>query len=130
MTKKAPFSEIMAAIIEGIGHGNTSDIARRLGTNEANLRGYTGKTGKKIQPKYELLRKIVKNLEIDARWLLTGEGEMLRKVEPEAPSCTENEILTLIKSLNDKIDNMSSQIEDMKKTDARPDGDAACAAAG
>lgn len=68
--------------------------------------------------------------ELSAEWLLRGEGEMIRKVEPEAPSCATQEILTLIKSLNDKIDNMSSQIEELKKTDARPDEDAVCAAAG
>lgn len=127
MTENKPFSEIMAAIIEVVGHGNKSDIARRLDVSEANLRGYTN-DGR--QPKYETLRAIVRNLEVDSRWLLTGEGEMLRKVEPEAPTCAGQEILTLIKSLNDKIDNMSAQIEELKKTDARPDEDAACAAAG
>ena len=79
----------------------------------------------------DAISKILKKYpELSAEWLLRGEGEMLRKVAPEAPSCAAQEILTLIKSLNDKIDNMSSQIEDMKKTDARPDEDAVCAAAG
>lgn len=91
-------------------------------------KGYLNKID---NPTYEVLHDICRIYsDISAEWLLRGEGEMLRKIEPEAPLCAANEILTLIKSLNDKIDNMSSQIDELKKTDARPDEDAACAVAG
>lgn len=101
-----------------------SQMERMLGLSK----GYLNKLD---NPTYDVLYDICRIYsDISAEWLLRGEGEMLRKVEPEAPSCAANEILTLIKSLNDKIDNMSSQIEELKKTDARPDEDAACAAAG
>lgn len=108
-----------------------SQMERMLGLSK----GYLNKLD---NPTYDVLYDICRIYsDISAEWLLRGEGEMLRKIEPEAPSCVAQEFLTLIKSLNDKmenmsaqIDNMSAQIEKLKKTDARPDEDAACAVAG
>lgn len=91
-------------------------------------KGYMNKCS---NPSYQVLHNMCRIYpELSAEWLLRGEGEMFRKIEPEAPSCAAQEILTQMKALNNKIDSMSSQIEELKKTDARPDEDVTCAAVG
>ena len=57
--------------------GNNSEFARIIGTSEANIRNYIAGT----QPRFEVLRAIAENFDIDCQWLLTGKGKMLANEE-------------------------------------------------
>lgn len=61
------YKVVELATIIGISHGSLSDIKN-------------GKT----EPRADTLEKICRNTDINAHWLLTGEGPMLRTEEPEA----------------------------------------------
>lgn len=65
-------------IVKTFGDNKNTVIAKRLGISEANIRGYI----KGIMPKEDVLEKIVRNYEVSARWLLTGEGSMLEEGTP------------------------------------------------
>ena len=60
-------------IVNKFGESKNTVIAKQLGVSEANIRGYI----KGIMPKEDILEKIVRNYDVSARWLLTGEGDMM-----------------------------------------------------
>ncbi len=63
--------------------GNNVEFAKKLGTNEANIRNYRNKT----IPKIEFIVKLCEILEISFDWLLLNKGEMKSELniikEPE-----------------------------------------------
>lgn len=61
-------------LVNEFGKGKNTVFASIIGSNEANVRGY--KTS--VMPKFDFLEKIARNIEVDLKWLLTGEGSMLR----------------------------------------------------
>lgn len=103
---------IRERIAEFLASKNLSDyqFEKEIGMSK----GYMNKC---VNPSAEVLDKICRKYpELSAEWLIRGEGEMLKRAEPEVPSCTEQEILTRIKTLSEKVEKMSSQIEEMKKS--------------
>ena len=63
-------------IAEKLCNGNISELARIIGVNQPALRDVVG--AKQVKPGFDILNKIVDNatLNIDAKWLLTGKGNM------------------------------------------------------
>lgn len=71
-------SERISVLVDQFGGGKNTVFAAKVGDNEANVRNYrSGKT----TPKYSVLLSIVKNFDISAEWLLTGQGPMLSSAE-------------------------------------------------
>ncbi|MDN4753654.1 LexA family transcriptional regulator [Porphyromonadaceae bacterium W3.11] len=63
-------------LVDNFTEGNKSAFGLKVGLSEARVRSYINGT----QPSADALAKIVKSFDISADWLLTGQGEMLRKV--------------------------------------------------
>ena len=74
MDKNGTIHERITQLVDTFGKGKNTVFASLIGSNEANVRGY--KTS--VMPKFDFLEKIARSLEIDLKWLLTGEGSMLR----------------------------------------------------
>ncbi len=68
----ATIHERIGLLVKKYGEGKNTVFASKLGVSEGNIRGYL----KGIMPKADILEKIVKTYDINARWLLLGEGEM------------------------------------------------------
>ena len=66
--------ERIAVLVEEFGRGRNTVFASLIGSSEGNIRGYINKG---VTPKQDVLERIVKNLGVNAEWLLTGEGSML-----------------------------------------------------
>lgn len=86
--KNELISSRIRALVDYFCEGNKSDFARLIGTNEANIRNYLA--GK--QPKFDTLSAMVEKFEINAEWLLTGKGEMLKGSVPAVTHHT-NEVV-------------------------------------
>lgn len=72
-------------LVDNLAEGKNTIFAEKLGINEANVRSYI----KGVQPKADILSKIVLSYEVNALWLLTGAGYPLQKNEqPEVPPKT------------------------------------------
>jgi len=69
-------------LVDNKAGGKNTAFAAIVGVSEANIRGYI----KGIMPKADVLEKIVRSCEINAEWLLTGEGTMLKGEGHVAPS--------------------------------------------
>ena len=63
-------------IAEKLSRGNISELSRIIGVAQPALRDIVGK--KQTKPRFDILYKIIDNptLNINAVWLITGEGEM------------------------------------------------------
>lgn len=59
-------------LVTTLAGGKNTTFAQKLGVSEANIRGYM----KNVVPKADVLEKIVTSYDVNARWLLTGIGEM------------------------------------------------------
>lgn len=70
----ATIHERIKHLVDVLADSKNTVFAQKLGISEANVRGYI----KGVVPKTDVLEKIVRNYDINAHWLLTGEGEMLR----------------------------------------------------
>lgn len=68
-------NERIKKIVETFANGKNTELARFLGTSEANIRNYTGN----VMPKFDILNRIVTSFDISPEWLLTGKGSMLRE---------------------------------------------------
>lgn len=62
----------IGALVQEYGDGKNTVFANKIGISEGNVRGYI----KGIMPKADVLEKIVKTLDVNAMWLLTGIGHM------------------------------------------------------
>lgn len=54
--------------------GNKAAMAKDLGIDRATLSNYIGNK-RRSKPSVDMVTKIVRNLHVDAYWLLTGDGE-------------------------------------------------------
>lgn len=61
-------------LVNTFAKGKNTIFASMIGTSEGNIRGYI----KGVLPKQDILEKIVRSLEINSDWLLTGRGDMLK----------------------------------------------------
>ena len=62
-------------LVATLAGGKNTTFAQKLGVSEANIRGYM----KNVVPKADVLEKIVSSYDVNARWLLTGIGEMTKE---------------------------------------------------
>lgn len=69
----------LVATLEG---GKNTAFALRLGISEANIRGYI----KNVVPKANVLESIVTTYDVNAEWLLTGKGDILKTESSNASS--------------------------------------------
>ena len=74
MDNNGTIHERITQLVDTFGKGKNTAFASLIGSNEANVRGY--KTS--VMPKFDFLEKIARSLDINLKWLLTGEGSMLR----------------------------------------------------
>lgn len=68
----------MQQIADYFCNGNKAAFAKAIGIAPTSISNYLGKQ-RASKPSSDLLEKIVNSLEVDAMWLLTGKGEMVRK---------------------------------------------------
>lgn len=57
--------------------GNKSSFAKAIGLDRFTIGNYIG-SKRRSKPPVDMLEKIVRALNVDAYWLLTGEGEMMK----------------------------------------------------
>lgn len=74
MSKNGTIHERITQLVDAFGNGKNTSFASLIGSNEANVRGYRTS----VMPKFDFLEKIARCLDINLKWLLTGEGSMLR----------------------------------------------------
>ena len=72
MNESETIHDRIAQLVETFGSGKNTVFASIIGSNEANVRGYKSK----VMPKFDFLEKIARNLDVNLKWLLTGEGSM------------------------------------------------------
>ncbi len=75
--------------------GNQRAFAAHIGLPAGSMSNYLNKDSK---PGCDVLEKIVNSLDVDAMWLLTGNGEMKRKTFVE-PTMFNTELINLCKAL-------------------------------
>lgn len=73
MAKNETIHERIALLVDRFGEGKNTIFASLTDSNEANIRGYI----KGVIPKCDILERIVRNLDVNPDWLLTGRGTML-----------------------------------------------------
>ena len=73
--KKGTIHERIEHLVKRLAGGKNTVFAAKLGISEANIRGYI----KGVIPKADVLEKIVISYEVNAMWLLTGNGNMLKE---------------------------------------------------
>ena len=59
-------------LVDKYGAGKNTNFARMIGVSESNIRSYIGG----VNPKADVLAKIVKSCDINPMWLITGEGNI------------------------------------------------------
>lgn len=64
----------MERLVNEMFGGNKAAFARKIGITPALLSNYLGNQ-RRSKPSVDMAAKIVTTLNVDARWLLTGEGE-------------------------------------------------------
>ena len=75
MAKNETIHERITELVNAFGNGKNTAFASLIGSNEANVRGYRTT----VMPKFDFLEKIARSLDINLKWLLTGEGTMIIK---------------------------------------------------
>lgn len=65
--------ERITELVNTFGKGKNTVFASLIGSNEANVRGYRTN----VMPKFDFIEKIARTLDINLKWLLTGEGRMI-----------------------------------------------------
>ncbi len=74
MANVGTIHERIKELVATLAGGKNTVFAQKLGVSEANIRGYI----KNVVPKADILEKIVTSYDINAAWLLSGNGEMLK----------------------------------------------------
>ena len=67
----------MQMIADMMFDGNKAAFAKAIGIAPTSITNYLGKQ-RASRPSSDLLQKIVNSLDVDAMWLLTGQGELRR----------------------------------------------------
>ena len=98
-------------IAEKLCNGNISELARIIGVNQPALRDVVG--AKQVKPGFDILNKIVDNatLNIDAKWLLTGKGNM--QLEEIYTAAEPEPVYNLSKKQENKLINELQRLNDM-----------------
>lgn len=103
MEKIETIHDRISQLVQAYGDGKNTVFATLIGENEANIRGYRSN----IVPKYPLLEKIVKSLDISSDWLLTGRGDMVKQPQNASEHSIEDRLLSIIQEKDAKIEELS-----------------------
>lgn len=88
-----------------------SAFARKIGVVDQTIRGIV--VQKRNKPSFDILEKIIQTFDwIDAEWLLTGKGEMIKTTFGEKKDSKSPEMLELIKYLREKDEKIEKLIEE------------------
>lgn len=114
--------------------GNRAAFAKSLGLSPTGLGNYIG-TQRRSKPSVDMVAKIVTTMNVDARWLLTGEGEANVNIKTEgdfSPASQKGNVEVIVgnsvlaekvKSLNamlqEKEARLNEKEERIKEKDAR-----------
>lgn len=97
-------------IVTELFNGNKSDFARKVGVSESGVRSYLTGT----IPRANVLEKIASSLGISCEWLVLGKGEIfsysIKNKDFLDDVIIVDKLLTLIKSKDDKIEELSRLI--------------------
>lgn len=99
-------------------NGKNTLFASMIGTSEGNIRGYI----KGVIPKQDILEKIVRSIDINSDWLLTGRGNMKFTDSNEKSNIavsSENiskELLLMIQNKDAVMREMAEEIGSLKQT--------------
>lgn len=85
---KSTINERMQTIVEVKFSGNKAAFAKAIGIAPTSITNYLGKK-RASKPSADLLEKIVNSLDVNAYWLLTGEGDMDNSNESAGQSASE-----------------------------------------
>ena len=85
---KSTINERMQTIVEVKFSGNKAAFAKAIGIAPTSITNYLGKK-RASKPSADLLEKIVNSLDVNAYWLLTGEGDMDNSNENAGQSASE-----------------------------------------
>lgn len=85
MDKNETIHERITQLVNVFGQGKNTVFASLIGSNEANIRGYRTS----VIPKFDFLEKIARSIDVDLKWLLTGEGSMLKEKQVEEKTTTD-----------------------------------------
>ena len=77
MTNIGTIHERIKVLVDTLAGGKNTVFAQKLGVSEANIRGYI----KNVVPKADVLEKIVTSYDVNAEWLLSGNGELHKSTE-------------------------------------------------
>lgn len=120
MPKSETIHERIGELVDRFANGKNTVFASMISTSEGNIRGYI----KGVIPKQDILEKIVRCLDINSDWLLTGRGEIVTNdsnsitevVAPSMPSVgMEKEIFLLIRDKDTTIREMAEEIGMLKQ---------------
>ena len=88
-----------------------SAFARKIGVVDQTIRGIV--VQKRNKPSFDILEKIIQTFDwIDAEWLLTGRGEMIKTMSGENKDSKSPEMIELIKYLREKDEKIEKLIEE------------------
>lgn len=112
--------------------GNKAAFAKSIGLPPTGLSNYLGKQ-RRSKPSVDMVTKIVVTLDVDARWLLTGEETARREVHTEgdySPASDSGDVSVivgdavlaervkllqqLIKEKDERINELKERIEELK----------------
>lgn len=110
----------IAQLVNEFGKGKNTVFASRIGSNEANVRGY--KTS--VMPKFDFLEKIARNIEVNLDWLLTGRGSMLlnnqsQPVSQLQPDTTSTDPTQIVQMFMNKLDEKDAKIDEKENDNKR-----------
>lgn len=114
-------SERIQLLVEYYGNGRNTTFAKLIGTTESVIRSYIGG----VIPKQNVLEAIVRNCDdVSARWLLTGEGDMIENSvdNNQQPNiCNTRELLDIINKLTslmnqqqDEYDKLLTEVKELR----------------
>lgn len=100
---------------------NVSQFAKAIGQpNHSNITNIIH--GKTVNPRFDLIEAILNTYkEVDARWLITGEGEMLNKKQADSSVVAEKEVCYDCYRKEGKLEILSQENAELKKTIATKD---------
>lgn len=94
---------------------NVSSFARKIGVGDQTIRGIV--VQKRNKPGYEILAKTIQTFDwLNAEWLMTGNGEMVRKELPDANhnSPSLKELVNYLREKDLKIEKLIEEKTELK----------------
>lgn len=120
MPKSETIHERIGELVTRFANGKNTVFASMIGTSEGNIRGYI----KGVIPKQDILEKIVRCLDINSDWLITGRGEIVAShsnsitetVLPSMPTVgMEKELFLMMRDKDTTIREMAEEIGMLKQ---------------